>query len=110
MKGGELMEKKKYAEALNKLNEIRSFSERYLEQVAEGRRVMKKRTTVFDTAIKRLKGIRRSNQVIAYPNNLDAVVEDIKKVEAKYNLRPRQLESIVHYHQMESELLRMERR
>lgn len=50
-----------------------------------------------------LKKERESLKAYVYPNKLERVFEDIKKVEERYGLRPRQLESIIHYLRMEDE-------
>ena len=61
----------------------------------------------FPGLLNRLENTYNFNKENVYPNRLDDVVADIKKIEAKYNLRPRQLESVVRFTRVESELARL---
>lgn len=54
---------------------------------------------------------RKNIKSYIYPSNLEKVILDIKKIEDKYNLRPRQISSIINFYyqhnQLEDEHLRL---
>lgn len=48
----------------------------------------------FERSYNRAKSVERTN---VFPNSLDEVIGAIKKIEDDFNLRPRQLESVIQF-------------
>ncbi|WP_261806120.1 hypothetical protein [Lapidilactobacillus luobeiensis] len=75
--------------------------------MSEEKKTNESKAINFPGLLNRLENTYNFNKENVYPNRLDDVVADIKKIEAKYNLRPRQLESVVRFTRVESELARL---
>ncbi|MFD1410770.1 hypothetical protein [Lapidilactobacillus gannanensis] len=61
----------------------------------------------FPGLLTRLENTYNFNKENVCPNKLEDIVADIKKIETKYNLRPRQLESVMKFTRVESELVQL---
>lgn len=66
-----------------------------------------KESDTFEHDISKLIQLHEMNEQNVYPSKLKDILSEINKIETRFNLRPRQLESVIQFHLMALELHRI---